>query len=808
MANGASQPLLHRSNYGIIFRKISSLDNAEQGWRHAFHIPLPLGIRKLPSLPACNSEEQMCTIHNRTMQQLLSLQNEVDSSVARAVHNIKQLIPEKPRTTDEVRTKRSLVPGLGELLEELAGTATEREVKRNEKHMKKVVKKYEYFANTFQQHENSFASFMDTTDSRISNAIRGIELNHEMISNITHDLVLSMDSYLQVWSTLNSIMIQQVRHTQTIDMQTQQLALGVQEAVMGKLSPFLVPVGVLNRTLNHIQRILDASYPKFHIAKVNTGYFYNTLAITATRVQNVLILQLDVPITSSFTVFDVYEVLSFPVPINDSTHHASQLLDFPPYFAASRDHYIEMTKFMYDQCVGQDVKHCPFVLGQQKLSTPSCMSSIFYNYNDDVKNYCDFRFVHSGVKSFILELEPGKILMSEAQSVKIDCDNTQSVKEFGCKFCVFTLPCQCSLSTSNFVLPPRINNCNDSHSQVTLEYPINLALLQHFFDASALQFTQGDTLFNTPFNFTVPPFKLYEHKLSKTIAQDHKMHLSLKHMVQSAKAKQDIYRSLTDPIISGKWQAEPKSFIEKHLMDVIFGVFIVYCICVSSVTAWKQYRYGIVLATLTHVKAKAARIPPSNLVWQPSTTMHPTDIPYIQLRTDSQYFVYFSVISCVVLCMVVYRVYKCILKCQGHTQIILRISNGNECVRICVCKLRLCSDNIVSNMAQVNVKLAVRIHRLLPNLDLEWEDYTLTNLVQSKLIELPSGIYVGPYTAYRINKILQQPNQVSLYLWHDYSITAPMVQSEQDHNTNAEKVQSKPSAPSLYPSLGTPVSLF
>ena len=801
--------LVHRANYGIIFKEIAFLDNAEQKWLHSFHIPLPLGIRRIPPMPACAGDKALCRLHGELMRNIHDMQEDSNRAIWTTLLNIYDLVPEVEKHSVEAdrRSRSPFFPFLGELMEKTIGTATEHEVKHVERKLYKIAQNYEHFQNTFEQHNEGLASFMATADERITNAVKGIRNNHDMLLNISQELFESINTYTYLWANISSILIQHVKYAQTIEYQTLQLAMGVQEALQGKLSPFLVPVKILNASLDQISHNLKIYYPDFHLANSHVDYYYNTLNVEIDRVHNILMIRLSIPITSSHEVYKIYEVMSFPVPINESSNHASHLLDHEPYFATAHNHFIEISEFMFRQCKGSDFKHCSLLLGQQRLSKPTCLSSIFYNFNNDVRKLCDFRFIHSGVKEFIFEINPGQLLISNVFDISMDCGKQNQVRNTGCKFCVLNVPCNCKLAAGSFTLPSRISNCNFTKSDINLEYPINLALLQHFFNDTMLKFAQGDTLYSASFNATLPPFKIYEHKFEKTLAQDHKMHLSLKHMSESAKQNETIYRSLSDHFISSIWKPKSTSFLKTHFIEIVFGCLVLYCIITSTLTAWKLYRYAIMINTLAVAKVSAAELPPQNLVWQSPKIQHSTDEP-IAGDTIEVYRVWLIVLSTSMFSYFAYKLYKTLVSNCKHSIVYMNVSNGQQCVLIRLTDKAVCSDHLASNLQESHIKISLGRRCLIPVANIEWNSFRIMNSTNEHEIKLPKSIVLNPWVAFRLYKILGTPYNVHILMTHNNSVmqlqtTAPtsnQCMEKTETNTKTDEVPKLPTAPQgIYP---------
>ena len=87
--------------------------------------------------------------------------------------------------------------------------------------------------------------------------------------------------------------------------------------------------------------------------------------------------------------------------------------------------------------------------------------------------------------------------------------------------------------------------------QIEVFLPINLALLQQFFNNSKLLALRADTLFADPLKVMLPSFDMYEHQFKDRITADAKMHLNMKEMVQATKNDEKVFQTLTEPLLNG-----------------------------------------------------------------------------------------------------------------------------------------------------------------------------------------------------------------------------------------------------------------
>ena len=96
-----------------------------------------------------------------------------------------------------------------------------------------------------------------------------------------------------------------------------------------------------------------------------------------------------------------------------------------------------------------------------------------------------------------------------------------------------------------------MDNYLTTNSTISYLHPVNLALLQHFFNDSVGSITD-DTLYSQPVMVKIPHFHIYSHNFQKIIAKDQKDQLSLQRLVQSVKNKQTIFQTLTESLLDGQ----------------------------------------------------------------------------------------------------------------------------------------------------------------------------------------------------------------------------------------------------------------
>ena len=120
-----------------------------------------------------------------------------------------------------------------------------------------------------------------------------------------------------------------------------------------------------------------------------------------------------------------------------------------------------------------------------------------------------------------------------------------------CDFCIINYPCQRSVTTKDLHLKPRLTTCENITEKITKVHPLNLSLIQEFFDSSMTEHIYADTTFQHPLNISTPAFKLYKHEINNILVDDNSAHLNLRRIATQAKNDEMIFRYLSEPLLEG-----------------------------------------------------------------------------------------------------------------------------------------------------------------------------------------------------------------------------------------------------------------
>ena len=319
--------------------------------------------------------------------------------------------------------------------------------------MTQMVQQHNDLSDAFQNQVQLMTSFAGTVDHRLKDVVNGIANNHLLIAEMVKKWDRSYSIIDKVLSTTTSMLILEIRAYTKVHMRIQKLSQGVNGLLTYKLSPNLIDPKTLNYTLYTISATLTQKFPQFHIATFDHHYYYyKTKNIIFVHNGNNLFVTLSISITSGSKLFNVYQIISLPAPLDQSTNHATQLTNFPPFFAIdqSRNTFIEINTIQKETHVGDHKWHCPQFLPQKVVSDVSCISAIFAQNTQVVPQVCDFTFIASGLRVTSMELANGQIIISNVEQIQLACPNDEIKVEKGCKLCFMKIPCLCSIHAGSF----------------------------------------------------------------------------------------------------------------------------------------------------------------------------------------------------------------------------------------------------------------------------------------------------------------------------------------------------------------------
>lgn len=320
------------------------------------------------------------------------------------------------------------------------------------------------------------------------------------------------------FTNVSEILINQVHQASSLRTNFAKLENAVGSLSEGKISPFLIPKHILAEVISSIRHKLRQSYHKIYLIQLDSSFYYSSNTFPFARHNSDLFVTVKFPISSQRLPLNQYEVIILPVPTSEnvtSKMQATQLLSLSDYFAITpnHDYFLSLNSQDLSDCVHGTSILCFSNWPQSPITVPDCTMALFANNVQQVKELCNFRYLQNVVNSYILL----RFFLYNTPTVVLDCPKEKRVVK-GCAFCIFHIPCRCSLSTETLFFAPRLVSCYESISNFSVIHPVNLALLQQFFDEPPLQHIYGNNFFPTPINMSIPELIFYNQNMHDVLA--------------------------------------------------------------------------------------------------------------------------------------------------------------------------------------------------------------------------------------------------------------------------------------------------
>ena len=329
---------------------------------------------------------------------------------------------------------------------------------------------------------------------------------------------------------LSSLLTQEVYLAMSLKQGLQNFIEGIYSLLNHKLSPYLISFNDVQESIKSINSKLTSKHTHLNARELLARDFWTILfGLWA------------------FSVVDIFKTYSFPVPINATASHCTQIVNLSPYIAFSRDHlyyaFPEAGMWKNDILNVQE-RNLPL----HPVSKPNCITALFFKNKKQIKELCDFRIRLNAVSPNIIHLNHGQYLVSNISQLFLTCPNGHS-RIPGCTFCVFSVSCLCDVSADGMYFPPRLNHYKDDITTATMSHTVNLALFMHLYKEERVAHIDVDTTFaDTPRTSDLPDIHLFSHNFSKIIADDKMSDLSLKRVADAVNNDKHVFQTLSDPI--------------------------------------------------------------------------------------------------------------------------------------------------------------------------------------------------------------------------------------------------------------------
>ena len=757
---------IQRMNYGVSFQYRSAIQLSNEYWLHTFKIPLPAKLQ-LPSIGTCHKNKETCALISHVLAQINTVRAETSTRLNNTLETVYKLIPETQHVKG--RGKRSLLPFLGQLSRSIFGTATLDDINVLARHINELSKRTMKISNAIEQHGAHMSSFMEKANKRMDNLMTGVKNNEMAITYIHTQLQTSIRDLQNNFEQMTGILVKQIQNSNQLNHLLDEVKLGIIDLVKGKLSPLILPPELLEATIKDIQNLLNSKYPEFYVAHTQVDQIYKSDQFLYARQNDSLFITIKLPISAHKHNMKLFDIMSFPVPVNSTTTQATQLLDLPSHFVMSADQqfYTTLSNVELNKCSGQSPMHCLFNKALTPITTESCVLALFTNSKEKVHALCDFRFLHDAIKPSIHELGVSSVVVYRSPILSMECSKQHKMVK-GCDYCILSLPCRCSIITEKAFFPPRLTSCHNKGDNITKLHPFNLVLLQEFFDNSKIQNVFADTTYANPLNVTVPNFKIYKHDMHQVIANDKNDHLSLSRMTDQVKNDQVIFQSLTEPLLEGQLTIEPQWPDFNAILIFVTMAAVAICTLFMTWTFFRMRKLTALVAALSQPKlAKAMPTNvPSFIYKQPVRPVETSETFQFDFEVAWDHIIF-------LLCLLNFiwfllNAYSVIRRNNLNKSMIkLEITSGDLCVLLSVVQLPLCPVRCHIEQPSDVTNFSIRGPFYARRLHLDLENFSVTDTATHKELKTPKYLKLNFFESRKLKQILKKTFFVYIHVQHN-----------------------------------------
>lgn len=748
-------------NYGVVFEPPAKLQLSQENWIHTFEIQLPEDISMI-QLSGCTRDVNTCSIVNAILLEINQIRQETALVLNHTIDTIKNLVPEKEQMING-RTTRALLPFVGDLSKSLFGTATFEDVQLLARHINSLNKLTRNVVKSVQQHEDNMSSYMKTVDDRITNIMKGIKENEMAITHIQSQLFESFENLERSFTTMGVLLTKQIEKSRKLETRFQELIQGVYELVEGKLSPHLVSPTTLSNSIKDIQSIINNKFQGFHLILTDPKDIYKKAHTFYTRNGTKLFISVKFPMSPFAEPLTMFKILTFPVPINETSNHATHLVDLPEILAVTSNlaYYTTLNAQDLIKCSRTKIVTCSFTQVLKPFTYNSCELALFKNDKTLIKSLCNFRVSLDHVQPQVKEISDSAILVYKTKILEFDCQSGRKTVT-GCDFCILSRQCKCAISTSDMYLPPRLSKCHeDTTSKV---HPVNLALLQQFFNDTSLKNVDGNTLFENPLKVETPVFKIYNHTMSSIIADDRQAHLSLQKMAKAASDEAVVFKSMTDPILSGDISLDEGWPSRDDILLYITTAIAAFSLVAFVLTYLKLRKVLVIISVLQNAQKIEASTLPSFIYQNDKTTAQPPKFFLSGADVTIEHYI-LAICMCILLLTISMAVYT--IKCKSKRIILLaEVTNGESCEHIPLRTLTVCPNYWEMKSPAEVLSVTIR-GKLSPTIEFDWDQFEMKNKLTNRTIYINKIRSISMLKGRRLRKLLHSTYSVHFFIQHE-----------------------------------------
>jgi hypothetical protein len=513
------------------------------------------------------------------------------------------------------------------------------------------------------------------------------------------------------------------------------------------------------------------------------------------RAQTDLIIQLSIPY-ARYQSLDVYQTSVFATPVPGKHSFTTTLQSFPKYLIGDPDSQLwgEIEQIPAASVIDMfDVKWV-------RSQTKSCTQAIMTDDAAKARDQCAFVVKQETIPSSLLRSATGIYVASNLTSIQVQCPSHRSTPTTEpCTPCVVHLDCNCTLYDQGKLILKEMQGCHwDGPASTTILHPINLALLQQFYETGN-ESLSAKLLLN-PSDVKQPAalhLSMFGNNVSQILAADKTDGYLLAKVAESLKNESVIYHSPTDALLNDviRSMMRPMLFLS---LDSNFAMVIgSYILIAALAIICYRLRQQVALLTLATPIVLAAKAQAYELRSEfLSTTFSPgiernmsriiNDLVKDVRHIDMAYITMMTLLIIIIIttsCMII-GIKRALTALGRYSYLYIEITAGSQCHQLRFATLPDASRNTVVRVPRTALQFQLANYFIFAVITLTPRAPKIVNTLTRKRTQLRNIALIAPWTVSKIRQLTEA---------NVYTIT-PMVANTHEY-AFLEQGQLLPTAP-------------
>jgi len=552
-------------NFGVVVKRLASVDIATDFWNEAYIISLPKPAVAQEQFEHIDCSQMTNRANRSTCLRLRPMVHYLYNISSRAVTHIHTLVRQiRSLVLDHIparrdREKKSFLPFGGSILHGLFGVARDSDINHVTHAISEIRRQNVEAMSAWKDVSGRLASLAKTSNNRMDILHNMIETQKGTVDALLAEVAQESVEMSKTASLLTSALSRFEDYVMLLD-NLERLQAGVEGLIQGFLSPALVPPNEIEHSLYLVGNMIRRYRADLRILRNGATFYYGQHHFVASRHEDHLVVNLHIPLTDVPISLPLYQVHILPVPVPGAAH-ATVLHNVPPFFAY---HAAYPFHLRFDERPNLHASNMIYLHEHggkmQTNENLACILAILNDRQSDVKRFCQFTLLTHFVRPDIFVIDESHIVLTNISNVTLRC-YAKAPKVVNCQMmCKLSLPCRCSLHSSVAYMPQHFSNCISFRREPQMLHAVNLALLQQFFSESKLDEVSGDTLLPDRLNVLIPSLKIYQAEYSHELNADRHAKFDLSQISNLTKQDRDAYSSLAHTMVDDWHNYKFRSF--------------------------------------------------------------------------------------------------------------------------------------------------------------------------------------------------------------------------------------------------------